>query len=122
MIYMGVERIIGIDFGTSTSVIRVKRYQDGAPVGDPLEVKQITFDMGSSMVPTLVQKRDNGETVFFGHDASISHKGTKTFSNFKVDLENPDGNKRRQAKELTSEFTMKSSPSKIRIYSIYIYS
>mgnify|MGYP004528362093 FL=1 len=101
---MGVERIIGIDFGTSTSVIRVKRYQDGAPVGDPLEVKQITFDMGSSMVPTLVQKRDNGETVFFGHDASISHKGTKTFSNFKVDLENPDGNKRRQAKELTSEF------------------
>ena len=101
---MAIERIIGIDFGTSTSVIRVKRYQDGFPVGDPLEVKQITFDMGSSMVPTLVQKRDNGETVYFGHDANIPHKGTKTFSNFKVDLENPDENIRHQARELTSEF------------------
>ena len=101
---MAIERIIGIDFGTSTSVIRIKRYQNGVPVGDPLEVKQITFDMGSSMVPTLVQKRDNGETVYFGHDANIPHKGTKTFSNFKVDLENPDENIRHQAKELTSEF------------------
>ena len=101
---MAIERIIGIDFGTSTSVIRVKRYKDGQPVGDPLEVKQITFDMGNSMVPTLVQKRDNGETVYFGHDANIPHKGTKTFSNFKVDLENPDENIRHQARELTSEF------------------
>ena len=101
---MAIERIIGIDFGTSTSVIRIKRYQNGVPVGDPLEVKQITFDMGSSMVPTLVQKRDNGETVYFGHDANIPHKGTKTFSNFKVDLENPDENIRYQARELTSEF------------------
>ena len=87
---MAIERIIGIDFGTSTSVIRVKRYQDGQPVGDPLEVKQVTFDMGSSMVPTLVQKRNSGETVYFGHDASISHKGTKTFANFKVSLESSD--------------------------------
>ena len=101
---MGVERIIGIDFGTSTSVIRVKRYNDGQPVGDPLEVKQITFDLGSTMVPTLVQKRDTGETVYFGHDANIPHKKTKTFSNFKVDLENSDPKIRQQAKKLTSEF------------------
>ena len=101
---MGVERIIGIDFGTSTSVIRVKRYKDGQPVGDPLEVKQITFDLGSTMVPTLVQKRDTGETIYFGYDANIPHKGTKTFSNFKVDLENSDPEIRQQAKELTSEF------------------
>ena len=101
---MAVERIIGIDFGTSTSVIRVKRYKDGQPVGDPLEVKQITFDLGSTMVPTLVQKRDTGETVYFGYDANIPHKKTKTFSNFKVDLENSDPEIRQQAKELTSEF------------------
>ncbi len=31
---MSVERIIGIDFGTSTSVIRVKRYNKGQPMGD----------------------------------------------------------------------------------------
>ena len=46
---MATERIIGVDFGTSTSVIRVKRYQDGRPVGDPLEVKQITFGKGNSI-------------------------------------------------------------------------
>ena len=102
---MGVERIIGIDFGTSTSVIRVKRYKDSQPVGDPLEVKQITFDLGSTMVPTLVQKRrNNGETVYFGYDANVPHKDTNTFSNFKIDLENPDPEIRQQAKELTSEF------------------
>ena len=101
---MAIERIIGIDFGTSTSVIRVKRYQDGQPVGDPLEVKQVTFDMGSSMVPTLVQKRNSGETVYFGHDASIPHKGTKTFANFKVSLESSDEGIRQQARELTAEF------------------
>ena len=101
---MATERIIGVDFGTSTSVIRVKRYQDGRPVGDPLEVKQITFGKGNSMVPTLVQKRDSGETVFFGCDAEIPHRGTKTLGNFKVDLESGDADVRSQARALTREF------------------
>lgn len=35
---MGVERIIGTDFGTSESVIRVKRYSNGQPVDDRLFV------------------------------------------------------------------------------------
>ena len=30
---MAAERVIGVDFGTSTSVIRVKRYCDGIPAG-----------------------------------------------------------------------------------------
>ena len=101
---MATERIIGVDFGTSTSVIRVKRYQDGRPVGDPLEVKQITFNMGSSIVPTLVQKRDSGETGCFGYDAEIPHRGTKTLGNFKVDLESGDADVRSQARALTKEF------------------
>lgn len=101
---MAVERIIGIDFGTSTSVIRVKRYQDGRSVGDPLEVRQVTFNMGTSMVPTLVQKGMSGESVYFGHDANIRRKGTITYANFKVKLENPDEGVRRQARELTTEF------------------
>ena len=101
---MAAERIIGVDFGTSTSVIRVKRYQDGKPLGDPLEVKQVTFNMGNSMVPTLVQKRESGETVFFGHEASIARRGNNTLANFKVDLESPDAEVRRQARALTKEF------------------
>ena len=101
---MAVERIIGIDFGTSTSVIRVKRYQDGHPINDRFEVKQLIFEMGNSMVPTLIQKRENGESIYFGHAAKISHKGTKTYANFKVELENADENIRRQAQDLTVEF------------------
>ena len=44
---MSVERIIGVDFGTSTSVIRVKRYEDGKPIGDRLETKSVLFNVGS---------------------------------------------------------------------------
>lgn len=102
---MPAERIIAVDFGTSTSVVRVKRYLDGRPIGDRLETKPVTFNMGSTMVPTLVQKKqDTGESVYFGHDAETSHKKTETFRNFKVDIENPDSDIRTQARELTAEF------------------
>ncbi len=53
---MSAERIIAVDCGTSTSVIRVKRYLNGQPVGDRLVTMPVTFNMGSTMVPTLVQK------------------------------------------------------------------
>ena len=100
---MAAERIIGVDFGTSTSVIRVKRYQDGKPVGDPLETKPVTFNMGSTMVPTLIQKLPSGD-AYFGHEAEIAHRNAKTFQNFKVDIENPDEDIRQQARKLTAEF------------------
>ena len=100
---MAAERIIGVDFGTSTSVIRVKRYQDGKPVGDPLETKPVTFNMGSTMVPTLIQKLPSGD-AYFGHEAEIAHRNAKTFQNFKVDIESPDEGIQRQARELTAEF------------------
>lgn len=102
---MPAERIIAIDFGTSTSVVRVKRYLDGRPIGDRLETKPVTFNMGSTMVPTLVQKKqDTGESVYFGHEAETSHKKTETFRNFKVDIENPDPEARTRARGLTAEF------------------
>ena len=43
---MAVERITGVDFGTSTSVIRVKRYADGNPISNGLTTQAVTFDMG----------------------------------------------------------------------------
>ncbi len=55
---MAVERIIGVDFGTSTSVIRVKRYENGEPVGEKLETKEVIFG-NSAMVPTLIMKKDD---------------------------------------------------------------
>ena len=58
---MAAERIIGIDFGTSTSVIRVKRYKDGKALGEKLEVKEVTFDGKGTTVPTLIRKKDDDE-------------------------------------------------------------
>ncbi len=102
---MPAERIIAVDFGTSTSVIRVKRYLNGQPVGDRLVTAPVTFNMGATMVPTLVQKmKSTGESVYFGHEAEIPHKNTETFRNFKVDIENPDPALREQARALTAEF------------------
>lgn len=100
---MATERIIGVDFGTSTSVIRVKRYQGEQPVGDLMETKPVTFNMGSTMVPTLIQKLPSGGT-YFGYDAEVPHRKAKTFQNFKIDIENPDEGIRRQARELTVEY------------------
>ncbi len=101
---MPVERIIAIDFGTSTSVVRVKRYQDGQPVGDLLETKPITFNMGSTVVPTLIQKRNTQESLYFGYDAEIPRRNTEICSNFKVDLESSDPAVQERARGLTAEF------------------
>ena len=54
---MAAERIIGVDFGTSTSVIRVKRYENGAPIGEHLETKEVIFGSNGAMVPTLVIRK-----------------------------------------------------------------
>ena len=100
---MPAERIIGVDFGTSTSVIRVKRYQDGEPIGDRLGTDKVTFNMGSTMVPTLIQKLPTGD-AYFGYDAEIPRRKTNTFQNFKVNIENPDEDIRHQAQDLTAEY------------------
>lgn len=101
---MPVERIIAVDFGTSTSVVRVKRYQDGQPVGDRLETKPVTFNMGSTVVPTLIQKRDTQESLYFGYDAEIPRKNTEICRNFKIEVESPDSAVRERARGLTAEF------------------
>ena len=101
---MSAERIIGVDFGTSTSVIRVKRYQDGKPVGGRLEVKPVKFNSGASeIVPTLIGKLSTGGE-YYGYEAESGPRNAKTFQNFKVDIESPDEDVRRQARELTAEF------------------
>lgn len=96
---MSMERIIGIDFGTSTSVIRVRRYENGRPAGD---VKEVKFG-NNSLVPTLIQRVQDGEP-YYGYDAQKKHKNAVLFENFKVDLESADAEKKAQARALTEEF------------------
>lgn len=99
---MSIERIIGIDFGTSTSVIRIKRYEDKNPVGDRLYVKEVKFG-NNGLVPTLIRHIRDGEP-YYGYDAQKKHKNSVLLDNFKVDLESMDAEKKSRARALTEEF------------------
>ena len=99
---MAVERIIGIDFGTSTSVIRVKRYNNGEPVDDRLSKQDVIFNSSSPLVPTLIQRTDKG--TYYGYEAQISKRGETLYQNFKVNLESSDAGLKKEARELTEEF------------------
>ena len=102
---MAVKRLIGVDFGTSTSVIRVQRYEDGKPIG---EVKEVTYNDLGSMVPTLVLRKNGEETADhvynFGFGARQGGKDFTKFHSFKMDLESSDPEKRGLAKRLTEKF------------------
>ena len=111
---MATKRIIGIDFGTSTSVVRVKRYEgDRTPIGDRLFVNNVLFD-GRDSVPTLVQLPDDIEITpeltlsdddcDFGYYAAAEQPGMITYRNFKVELENDQPDVRTRAKWLTRRF------------------
>lgn len=99
------ERIIGIDFGTSTSVIRVKRYENGRSIGEALETKAVMFGGSGATVPTLIMKKDDDASVaYYGHEAQQKKRNYTNYHSFKVDLESDDREKRARARELTEEF------------------
>ena len=99
------ERLIGIDFGTSTSIIRVKRYENGRPVGEALETKEVIFGGSNAMVPTLIMKKDDDASVaYYGHEAQQKKRKFTNYSSFKVDLESTNAEKRTEARKLTEEF------------------
>ena len=82
------ERLIGIDFGTSTTVVHVKNYTDGKPSGgDGTSIQYVEFD-GQGMVPTLIQKAE--DTYYFGYDAKQPKKDERLYRNFKMKLESSD--------------------------------
>lgn len=99
---MSIQRVIGIDFGTSTSLIKVKAYRDGKPVdGDPTLAHYVEFD-GKNMVPTLIRVMGDEET--FGHDTKQAIPGSVLYRNFKLELQSPDDEIRTLAEKLTQKF------------------
>jgi len=102
---MAAQRIIGIDFGTSTSVIRIKRYEDGKPLGEALETKEVIFGGSGGLVPTLIMKKDDDPSAcYIGHEVQQKKKNYTIYRNFKMELESPDPVIRAQARALTEEF------------------
>lgn len=99
---MPVERIIGIDFGTSTSVVKVKTYRDKEPLGSINAVEYVHFDNKDSL-PTLAYRTIEGEYLIGYEAENAAVKGT-LFQNFKMDLISPDAELRDGAIKLTELF------------------
>ena len=97
-----IERLIGIDFGTSTSVVKSKRYQDGEPLGNAHHVESVTFE-GDPKAMTLVRVNPDG-TVTCGAEGEEEIDDSKVYREFKMDLESDDDEKRSTAMKLAEEY------------------
>lgn len=75
---MSITRIIGIDFGTSTSVMRVKRFENGKPVDGRLSTMDVVFGGSYPLVPTAVQRTPKG--TCYGHAGSRTQEGSRGLS------------------------------------------
>lgn len=96
------KRLIGIDFGTSTTIIHVKNYENGEPANhDKTFVQYVEFD-GHGLVPTLIQEVEG--TYYFGYDAKQPKQKGCLYRNFKLELESKDPEARKKAMELTKMF------------------
>lgn len=96
-----ITRIIGIDFGTSTSVVKV--FNDGG--GD--NVYTLNVENGMQEIPTLIFKREEDGKLFIADKAlsqlEQSTKGT-VYKNFKLDLISNNNEEKQQAIEYTTLF------------------
>ena len=91
--------IVGIDFGTSTTVVRY-RMEDS-------EIIQSLKDANgtSDIIPTVIFRNSDYDTTEYGVQAltsAISAVNGETIANFKMDLLDPE--KREHAKELIEEY------------------
>lgn len=99
---MSVERIIGIDFGTSTSVVKIKTYKDNQPIDSRELADYVRFDNKDSL-PTLVYETNDGRYLV-GYEAENAAVKGVLHQNFKLDLINFDRSIREQAVRYTEIF------------------
>lgn len=100
-----MQRVIGIDFGTSTTYMNVKRYDGDRPVEDQFSYMPVVFNYGQSsgFVASIVRENADG-TFDFGENASEQLEGAKIYSEIKMLLESPDEAQRSEARRVFQEF------------------
>jgi hypothetical protein len=99
---MSIKRIVGIDFGTSSTYIKVKHYEDDTAKDDRFSAQYVDFN-GNAWVPTVIQKLD--DNYWYGYDAQTKKSNNSViYRNFKMSLENKDENLRNEARQLTELF------------------
>lgn len=100
-----MQRIIGIDFGTSTTYMNIKRYNGNQPVEDRFSYIPVVFNYGGSsgMVASIVRENADG-TYDFGEKAEEQLQDASIYKEIKMLLESPDAAQRSQARRITEEF------------------
>lgn len=100
---MSVKRLIGVDFGTSSTYIKVKHYENNKPVKeDKTSVQYVDFN-GNAWVPSIIQSL--GDNFWYGYDAQTKKSDNSViYRNFKMSLEDDDEIKRNEAMRLTELF------------------
>lgn len=100
-----MQRVIGIDFGTSTTYMNVKRYDGDRPVEDQFSYMPVVFNYGQSsgFVASIVRENADG-TFDFGENASEQLEGAKIYSEIKMLLESPDEAQRSEARRVFQKF------------------
>ena len=100
-----MERVIGIDFGTSTTYMSVKRYDGGKPDGDKFSYIPVMFNYGESSGFVASIMRENADGSFdFGEKASEPLEGSRIYTEVKMRLESPEEAERAEARRVTKEF------------------
>ena len=100
-----MQRIIGIDFGTSTTYMNVKRYNGDQPAEDRFSYMPVVFNYGESsgFVSSIVRENADG-TFDFGEKAREQLEGSHIYEEVKMFLESPDPVKRDEARRVTEQF------------------
>lgn len=94
-----IERRIGIDFGTSTTIMAFRDYEDGKPKGKHVFIEA----NGSNKIPTVIFEVSGGEKLF-GKEAEECQEPGVSHVNFKMDLASEEGETYQQALALTEDF------------------